>query len=294
MASDFDDDFDFEPARLQKESAPEDTKSKSTSQLERSNKPWPKPLIVSLIAVVAVCAIFGTWLKFGSSNSAATPTASASPIVPVVDLYQPPADLKAAIEKARASTVTVYCGNWSGSGWFLALQDNKSTNLDDATPYEFVTNEHVIHDCVSGSPITFKTYDSDTTHSAKLYKQDAEQDLALLMTDFELPALPLATVLDRPQIGHWMMAVGSPGGVFNLDGSVTTGRITNIDQYVLVTDAAINHGNSGGPLLNSAGEVVGTNSWGEDQAKTDNIGYSHGNPALCVSLVECGTVSWNW
>mgnify|MGYP006269942681 CR=1 FL=1 len=293
MVSDFDD-FDLEPARLQKEPVPENAKIKGSNQSEKSSKAWLKPVVVILFVIATAGATFGAWSKFSGSKSTTTPTLSASPQTPVVDLYQPPADLKSAIEKARASTVTVYCGKWSGSGWFLALQDNKSTNLDDATPYEFVTNEHVIHDCVSGSPITFKTYDSDTIHSAKLYKQDAEQDLALLMTDFELPALPLATVLDRPQIGHWMMAVGSPGGVYNLDGSVTTGRITNIDQYVLVTDAAINHGNSGGPLLNSAGEVVGTNSWGEDQAKTDNIGYSHANPALCVSLVECGTVSWNW
>ena len=120
-------------------------------------------------------------------------------------------------------------------------------------------------------------------------------DNALLMTDVEFTSLPLAPAERKPELGQWVMAVGSPGGVIDLSGSVTTGRITNIDGYILATDAAINPGNSGGPLVNSFGEVLGTNSWGEDVAKFDNIAYAQANPTLCDKILFCkADTYWVW
>ena len=244
---------------------------------------------------VLVATIFAVYVF--ATRPPAQPVASVKPSISPsrkVDLYVAPKNLKGIISKVRDSTVTVFCGKWQGSGWFIKLDDDKKTTKDDATPYEFITNEHVIHDCRSGSPISFVTSDSDTPHSAKLFSYDSNEDLAVVMTDWPIDALTVAPVTRKPQIGQWVMAVGSPGSSsFNLHGTVTTGRVTNLDSYVIVTDAAINHGNSGGPLVNSMGEVLGTNSWGDLDA-TQNTAYSNATPALCVKLVDCSQIAWKW
>ena len=56
---------------------------------------------------------------------------------------------------------------------------------------------------------------------------------------------------------------------------------------LVVTDAAINHGNSGGPLVNSAGEVLGTNTWKEASQGANGIGFSIGIPVVCQELLDC-------
>jgi serine protease Do len=101
---------------------------------------------------------------------------------------------------------------------------------------------------------------------AELIGSDPLSDIALLKIDAgDLPSLKLGdSETLRP--GEWVVAIGSP---FNFEQSVTAGivsakgRSTNQQQYVpfIQTDVAINRGNSGGPLLNMDGEVVGINSW---------------------------------
>ena len=95
---------------------------------------------------------------------------------------------------------------------------------------------------------------------------DEQSDIALLKIDADdLPTLKFGDSGKLEQ-GEWVMAIGSP---FNFDQTVTAGivsakgRANNAQQYVpfIQTDVAINRGNSGGPLLNLDGEVVGVNSW---------------------------------
>jgi len=101
---------------------------------------------------------------------------------------------------------------------------------------------------------------------AELIGSDPLSDIALLKIDASgLPTLKLGDS-DSLRPGEWVVTIGSP---FNFDQSVTAGivsakgRSTNQQQYVpfIQTDVAINRGNSGGPLLNMDGEVVGINSW---------------------------------
>jgi len=125
-----------------------------------------------------------------------------------------------------------------------------------------ITNHHV----VDGADQIIVRLADRREFEAELVGSDPLSDIALLKIDAsKLPTLKLGNSNSlRP--GEWVVAIGSP---FNFDQSVTAGivsakgRSTNQQQYVpfIQTDVAINRGNSGGPLLNMDGEVVGINSW---------------------------------
>lgn len=212
------------------------------------------------------------------------------------DLYSQPKNLAAIVAKARAATVTVYCGDWAGSGWGIDLADDPATTADDAYPYEVVTNYHVIKDCLSGGDITIRLPGETDEVPAKLYNFDykytektGSTDLAILVTATPVESLMPASVAPKP--GEWLMAVGNPNSseFTDMEGHVTFGRVSNfMEQFnVVVTDTALNHGNSGGPLVNSRGEVVGTNTWIDVSQQAENIAYAIAIPKLCSTLLTC-------
>jgi S1-C subfamily serine protease len=85
--------------------------------------------------------------------------------------------------------------------------------------------------------------------------------------------------------GWWAMAVGTPDG---LEGSVSIGNVMNTEAIGdVVSTTPLNSGNPGGPLVNSRGEVIGTNTeiYIEDYAQNWNI--ARGIPLLCNALVSC-------
>jgi len=217
-------------------------------------------------------------------------------------------DVAAVVALANAAVVTVYCGDSSGSGWGIDLAEDGSSTADDDYPYEIVTNWHVIEECVDTDvPITIQTLNGTSEVDAFLFDFDASYydetsevwaDLALLMTAEPVESLQPAT--QPPAVGDWVMAAGSPYSQFFdaiIPGTYTFGNVSNFfpDINVIVTDAAINHGNSGGPLLNAQGEVIGTNTWGDDTAVSENNGYAIGIPTLCVKFITCDASShWEW
>jgi serine protease Do len=125
-----------------------------------------------------------------------------------------------------------------------------------------VTNNHVIE---NADEITVITHDNEE-FKAKLIGTDEKTDLALLKIEAGKP-LPFVNWgnSDATRIGDWVLAIGNP---FGLGGSVTAGIVSarqrdiNAGPYddFLQTDASINRGNSGGPMFNMEGEVVGINS----------------------------------
>ena len=125
-----------------------------------------------------------------------------------------------------------------------------------------ITNNHVIADADEIKV----TLQDNTELPAKLLGRDAKTDLAVLKVTSPrpLPFVPFGNS-DQVRIGDWVLAIGNP---FGLGGTVTVGilsaraRDINTGPYddFLQTDAAINRGNSGGPLFNMAGEVVGINT----------------------------------
>ena len=152
-----------------------------------------------------------------------------------------------------------------------------------------VTNCHVVQ---GASRITvFTSEEEPTRYPARVIGGDCEHDLAVLKVDAEgLPTLSLGSS-EGLQLGQQVVAIGY---ALALEGgpSVTAGIVSSLDRTIEVqdpqctvcpnglrtysdvvqTDAAINHGNSGGPLVDMSGRVVGINSAGTDSA--ENIGFA--------------------
>ncbi len=125
-----------------------------------------------------------------------------------------------------------------------------------------VTNNHVID---GADEITVRLQD-DTELKATLIGHDDRTDIAVLQvhSDKPLPSLPFGNS-DAMRVGEWVLAIGNP---FGLGGTVTAGIVSargrDINQgpydNFIQTDAPINRGNSGGPLFNMDGEVIGMNT----------------------------------
>jgi len=125
-----------------------------------------------------------------------------------------------------------------------------------------VTNNHVIANAEQISV----TLSDDTTLQAEVVGRDAVTDLAVLKIEPKTP-LPAAVWGDsnKAKVGDWVLAIGNP---FGLGGTVTSGIISATARDIhsspyddfLQTDASINRGNSGGPMFNLAGEVIGINT----------------------------------
>lgn len=164
-----------------------------------------------------------------------------------------------------------------------------------------VTNNHVIQ---GAEDITVILRD-DTQLKAKLIGSDSRIDVALLKVEppnkKPLPATKWGDS-DKERVGDWVIAIGNP---FGLGHSVTAGIISargrslndSLDDY-LQTDAAINKGNSGGPLFNTAGEVIGVNTAIYSPSGT-NAGLAFSIPSNLVKQVadqlrEFGRVKRGW
>ena len=122
-----------------------------------------------------------------------------------------------------------------------------------------LTNAHV----VEGATTIYVTLTDKREFKAKLLGLDKRTDVAVVKIDArDLPKLPLGDS-SRVRVGEWVLAIGSP---FGLENTVTAGIVSaksrDTGDYLpfIQTDVAVNPGNSGGPLLNTAGQVIGINS----------------------------------
>jgi periplasmic serine protease, Do/DeqQ family len=160
-----------------------------------------------------------------------------------------------------------------------------------------MTNAHVIE---GAARITVKL-DSDEEYPATIVGSDELTDLAVLKIDAgkELPFVKLGNS-DNARVGDWVLALGSP---FGLSKSVTAGIVSQTHrdspqgsafQKFIQTDAAINKGNSGGPLVNMDGEVIGINSQiATSSGDSNGVGFAFpANEAASVykQLVSSGKV----
>lgn len=152
-----------------------------------------------------------------------------------------------------------------------------------------VTNRHVIE----GADEVTVTLSNETPFKAKIIGTDRGTDLALLKienpTDFPYVSFGDS---DKARVGESIIAIGNP---FGLGGTVTTGIISAINRNInagpfdsfIQTDAAINRGNSGGPMFNIKGEVIGINTAIFATAGGGNIGIGFATPsALAKPVIE--------
>jgi S1-C subfamily serine protease len=178
---------------------------------------------------------------------------------------------KGVVEITSTNTGSGFGGQQQaqGSGW---VYDSKG---------HIVTNQHVVD---GARTISVRFWDG-STYSADVVGTDASTDLAVIKVDAPASLLQPLRLADSSSlnVGDSVVAIGSP---FGLEGTVTSGIVSALNRQMrapnrftitnsIQTDAAINHGNSGGPLLNAQGLVIGVNAQIEsDSGGNDGVGFA--------------------
>lgn len=224
--------------------------------------------LVALLAAGIIGGIGGGAIVAATDEDAAPVTADA-PAQPAANRTgSVSAVYREAIEGVVKVSATSGFGAGTGSGFVID---------DDG---HIVTNQHV----VDGATEVGVTFQDGTEADARVVGVDASTDVALLEIEdaVDLSPLPLGASQEL-EIGDPVIAIGSP---FGLDGTLTTGVVSGLERTiqapdgfaidgVIQTDAALNQGNSGGPLLDASGRVVGINSQIQSESGgNDGIGYA--------------------
>ncbi|MCW7541753.1 DegQ family serine endoprotease [Aquabacterium sp. A7-Y] len=250
----------------------------------------PHFIVLSLGAVLVACSPRSPDAPAATTTPANAPTRATSPQVPVTAAVPPP-DFTALVERVGPAVVNVTTSGTGGAPAGAAPPVPPDDPLFDffrrfmppdpggAEPQEFrsrgvgsgfiidaqglvLTNAHVV---AGADEVTVRLADNKREYRAKVVGNDPQTDVALLKVDApQLPAAPLGDST-RLKAGEWVAAIGSPFGFAN---TITAGIVSATERtlpdetYVpfIQTDVAVNPGNSGGPLLNTRGEVVGINS----------------------------------
>jgi putative serine protease PepD len=243
--------------------------------------PIPKPFLAGGAAVVLAIgggvAIAHEFLDNPSSGVGSEATASARPISADLNARQVYDASKNAVTFIVADTPE---GQATGSG-FVVSKDGL-----------IVTNDHVVE---GASQVQVKIGTSDKAQDATVVGADPSRDLALLKVDASnLPTLSLGDS-SSVSVGDPTYAIGNP---FGLDHTLTTGIVSALQRNLqapdgakisgaIQTDAALNPGNSGGPLINADGQVIGVNSQiqtgSSNGAEGGNVGIGFAIPSNTVT-----------
>ena len=266
-----------------------------------------RPRTLTALAALAGAALIGagaaaaTFAAFGSSDSntvvrqvtvqSSQPT-SASTSLSVAQVYQ-------RANKGVVEVTVKSAGQSNSFGESQTQQALGSGFVYDANGH-IVTNQHVVNGAQS---ISVKLWNG-ATYKATLVGSDASTDLAVLKLDAPSSVLHPLTLgnSDAVAVGQGVVAIGSP---FGLEETVTSGIVSALHRSMqapnnftindsIQTDAAINHGNSGGPLLDLQGHVVGVNSQIEsDSGGSDGVGFaipSNTVRSIATQLISSGNV----
>jgi putative serine protease PepD len=236
-------------------------------------------LLVAAITALLAGALGGTLGYVFATHGG---TVSATRLGSGAITQRPPDSLAGVVKKVLPSVVTirVRVGNGFalGSG-FIASSDGY-----------VITNDHVVTEAPGSATVMFS---DATTVAARVVGTDPQSDVAVLKVDQGGLAPVEFGDSDAVQVGDPVLAIGSPLALAN---TVTYGIISAVDRPVqagepggitryyaaIQTDAAINHGNSGGPLVDAAGRVIGVNSLikslATDAEQGGNVGLAFAIP----------------
>src|SRR5690606_13756477 len=221
-------------------------------------------------------AAVGSVASGRAAGPAAGPAPARSPIVPVANAPASFADLAARADPAVVFVKTVQRGR-SGQRTIIGAGTGSAFVYDKSGLV--LTNNHVI-DRASDIRVVFG---QSREVGAQVVARDAPTDAAVLRVEAgELPTVPLGDAA-ATRVGDWVVAIGNP---FGLPHTVTAGIVSakdrtgddvqlgdNAGYYNFIqTDASIHPGNSGGPLLNMSGQVVGIST--AIRAEADRIGFA--------------------
>ena len=203
-----------------------------------------------------------------------------------VNGYVEPKELGGVIALTQDSTVTVRCAENSSSGFAVGLDDDDKENgfslrkeKELGSQTLILTTLHSIEACLAAGLVKIDISEN-RSFSATILDFDNENDLAFLATKAKIEPLVLGYQIPFP--GFWVMAIGSP---HNFSGSITFGNIINYDELSVYSTASLSPGNSGGPLVDNVGLVVGINQGYKPIGQNFNISIS--NNALCKYLLVC-------
>ncbi len=212
-------------------------------------------------------------------------------IAPLVEEVQ---DAVVNITALRSGNTDFFGRRWQPRGETRAIG---SGVIIDAEKGHVVTNEHLIRDAEQ----ILVTLVDEREFVAEIVGQDAATDVAVLkIPSDDLKALPLADS-DKTRVGDFVLAIGNPFG--QLQHTVTSGIVSGLGRQGLgieaiedfiQTDAAINEGNSGGPLINFSGEIIGINT--AILGRAGNVGIAFAIPSNMVKeivseLIEFGGIT---
>jgi putative serine protease PepD len=224
----------------------------------------------------------------------ASPAASTSSSMTAAQIYQ--ADSAGVVEVQVTETSSGQGLSPFGGGQQTAQAQGTGFEID--TNGNIVTNAHVVD---GASSISVKTNDG-RTYRATLVGKDDTTDVAVIHIDASSANLHPLTFGDSSalQVGDPVVAIGDPFGLAN---SLSTGVVSALDRTIsspnnhpidnaIQTDAAINHGNSGGPLLNDQGQVIGiTSQIYADNSTSGNVGIGFAVPSSTVQRIASELIS---
>ena len=257
-------------------------------------------VVIIALGVVAVAALAG-WF---AGSRAAQATASEAATQGAIDvatgagrahnaaLFDAPPDLQALLVDAKKWTVTIYCAEAAGAGWIVdttaepRVRPAKRAEVTADLRGVVVTAEHVIRECKDSNEALEVLVGSRSVRAA-LMNWDRRADVATIAIAHDgAAALPFSFT---PQ-GSWAMTLGAP-----LDDVIVPviGQVVHDDGVDVVLHMTVRPGNSGGPVINSRGEVVGTIG-GTILDEEDGVptGWSYAAPveALCERVFECSAL----
>jgi putative serine protease PepD len=242
-----------------------------------------------VVAAVAVAALAGVGvgagalaLSRGSTHTTTTVVAASTASSNIANSTLSVGQIAKATTPGIVEIDVVESGTGStfpgGQG---STQAAEGTGFVYDTKGDIVTNDHVV---AGASSVTVKFSDGSTT-KATIVGTDPDTDLAVIHVDLPESKLVPLTLGDSSKVavGDGVVAIGNP---FGLDDTVTSGIVSAINREItspdnapiegaIQTDAAINHGNSGGPLLNLNAQVIGiTSQIQSDSGGNDGIGFA--------------------